>query len=62
MSYLLGIKMETQLIEKIEFKDQATQAYFDKLLNPKVPRLLPAKIAIQKFKGGHAIWTLITRD
>jgi hypothetical protein len=46
----------------IEFKNLETQQFFNILLNPKLPRSLPAKIAYQKWVNGKPVYTIITRD
>ena len=43
----------------IEFENKETETAIMRLLNPPT---LPVKIAYQKFKGGKAVYTVLTRD
>jgi hypothetical protein len=50
------------MFEALEYKNPSDQEFINNLLAPKIPRMLPAKIAYQKFRNGKAVFTLITRD
>ena len=50
------------MFEASEFKNPQPQEFFNHLVNPKQVRQLPVKIAYQKFKGGKAVLTVLTRD
>jgi hypothetical protein len=43
----------------IEYKNIETETVINRLLTP---QQLPVKIAYQKFKGGKAVFTVLTRD